>query len=69
MFIIQNRDGHFYTGVNFTANKEKAVRFQTKQEAEKRIRIRSDLVVVPYEQPNYSFESIDADSGKVDQGS
>ena len=48
MFIIQNRDGQFYTGVGFTNNKEKAVRFQTKQEAEKRIRLRSDLVVFPY---------------------
>ena len=23
MFIIQNRDGHFYTGVDFTTNKER----------------------------------------------
>jgi hypothetical protein len=57
MFIIQSRDGRFYTGVGFTSNKEKAVRFQTKQEAEKRTRLRSDLVVVPYEQANYTFES------------
>ena len=44
-FVIRNTEGSYYTGTGFAAGREVAMPFETRKEAEKRTRLRSDWMV------------------------